>query len=150
MRFHQVDKRLPEIILHLQLVGLGEQRADVNAGGIVSLERLQHMGHRDARVHDILHDHHVTACDIDVQTYQLTHRAGGVNALIGRHLHETDFTRDVHLADEVGRKHETAVQHTQEKGILSLVVTGDFRCHTLHFFAEFLRRNKRYKPSVLN
>ena len=50
--------------LYLQGIRFDEQGADGDAGGVVFLQRLYHVSHRQTGIDDVFNDHHVTSCNV--------------------------------------------------------------------------------------
>ena len=73
-----LEARVADGQIDLAALGLGQQGADLQRGGIPRLERAKEVGQRQTRVHDVLHDQHVPALDRGVEVLEDAHHPAGV------------------------------------------------------------------------
>src|SRR5690625_4453491 len=141
----EVTTELPviESVAEDELVGNGKAdvvEIEVDFGGVGFMEErdagercrvlvphsLEHVFHRQARVDDVFHDDHMAAFDAGVDFLELSHLAAGdFGGAVGGELEEVDLAIDIDVAHEVGHEDERTVEHTDEDGLLAVIVGGD-------------------------
>ena len=110
----------------LKLVGLHEQRADVERVRIARAEALEHALHGLARVHDVFHDDHGAALQLFVDADYFLDPSRRRRALVGGELHELYLAWYGDISHQVGGEHERAVENGQEQRVLAVEVLIDF------------------------
>jgi len=125
--------------LHLQLAWFEQERTDVDALGVLTLERVEHVSHREASIDDVFDDNDGPSCDVDVKPNHFANAARRVRALIGSQLDEGNLARQVNLAQEVGSKDKRAVEDSEEDRLATCEVAIDLLCDTLYlsFYGSF-------------
>ena len=58
---------ITDVEFYLQFAWLEQERADVNALGVLLLKCVEHVSHREASIDDVLDDNDRPSCDVDVK-----------------------------------------------------------------------------------
>ena len=119
------------------IVGLEEHRGHTNVGGFQVAELLDGVAHGVASVDDVFHDDHMATFKRMVKAYELAHDAGAFGTGIGGEFDETDLAGDGDALEQLGGKHEGAVEHYEKHGVLSLQVLVDLIGHFLYVGFDF-------------
>ena len=101
-------------------------------------EGVQQALHGEACVYDVFDDNDCTAGNILVNADNFFDNSRRRYPLVRGEFHERNFAGDGDALHQVGGKHERAVQHTQEKRILTGQVAVDFVRYTGYFFQYVL------------
>ena len=139
--YHEIVGNLLAAVTHveldLQFAGFEQECADVDAGGIVPLERLEHVGHSETGVDDVFHDDDRPTCNVDIEADYFADGARGVCPLIGSELDKRDLAGQVHLAQKVCGEDKGTIEYSEENRLASSVVAADFFGHAFYFFLYF-------------
>ena len=117
---------------------------------MVLAQCLQHLLHGTPRVYDILHNNDGASADVCVQPDKFLHLPGRGDTIIRCQLHKRHLAGDGHFTQQVGRKHEGSVQHTQKERILIRHVMADAYAQFLYTLFDFCLSNSRSKCFILD
>ena len=120
-----LEGRIADVERRLQLVGLDEEGADADGGGMAGAYLLDHAPHGAPRVDDVLDDDDVAAREVLVDAHHLLDLTCRRGALIGGQLDEGDLAGDGDAAHQVGREDEGAVEDGQQQRVAALEVVAD-------------------------
>src|SRR5579884_1844833 len=97
-----LEARVADRDVDLPALGLGQQRADLEARRPPRLEIAHEIRERQARVDDVLDDESVPALDVDVKILEDPHDARGVGRrAVARDRHEVDLAGHGQVAHQV-------------------------------------------------
>jgi hypothetical protein len=106
------------------LGGVDEQRAHLDAGRAARFNVLYQIAQREAGAHDVFHDQHVLAGDIDVQVFGDAHHAG-VAVSVHAKRDAVRLDGDGYGPREVREEVERTAQHGNKHQLLAGVIGGD-------------------------
>lgn len=137
------------IKIHLQITWFHQQRAHVYRLGIMPFQRLYHMYHRQAGIHNILDNHHRSACDIAVQSDNFLNGSRRRHTFVGGQFHKRYLAGQRHFTQQVGRKNKRAVQNGQKYRFFTCQITIYLGGNSLHLFQYLRFRQRHNKRSIL-
>ena len=117
------------IELHLQFAWLEQKGTNVDTLGILLFQRIEHVSHREARIHDIFDNDDRSARNVHIEPNHFANVSRRVSAFVGSQLDEGNLARQVNLPQEVGSKDEGAIEDSEEDRLFALVVAIDFLGH---------------------
>ena len=101
--------------IHLPARGLAEQTRRAKRLGVPGPEDVLQVGQCQARIHDVFDDDDIAAVERGVEILEHPDLAGARPGLrIARNRHEIERHRAVHVPDQVGEKHEGALQNSHQ------------------------------------
>ena len=113
----------------------------MNFLGAACAEGFQQALHGEAGIYDIFDNDNGASGDVFVDADHFFDYSRRRYSLIRGKFNERNLTRNGDALHQVGSKHERAVQHTQEKRILTCQIAVDFVRYTGYFFQYVLFLN---------
>ena len=103
----------------------------------MAFQRIEHVGHRQTCINDVLDDDDRTTGDVEVESNHFPDGARRACALIGSKLDEGYLTMQVYLPKEVCCEDEGTVEDSQEDWFLPGKVAAYLVSHTLYLLLQF-------------
>ncbi len=127
---HELVRDVPADVLHVdvhpQRLGLAQQGADLDRGGVAGGQVGGQPAQGQAGVDDLVDDQHVAAGDVGVEVLEDADDAGALRAgAVRRDRHPVHLEVPVERPRHVGHHHHRAAEDADDEQVLALVVLLD-------------------------